>query len=167
MTTNAQDQERERERDRDEEGGFGPFCVRDTLFFEDKVLLPAVSFDIVVRPEETCILHRIIMHRGIAGKLVWEEIRIGAGDHYRRKGSGSCEVFLAEGIPNWTPQKLYMTAEEPLVIRVRNMNERPLKLVGQTIVHRRERAAVKKPVAGKSVIGAMIAGEKKDDADGR
>lgn len=139
------------ESDDDEKGGFGSLCVRDTLFFDDKVMLPGVPFEIIVRPEETCLLHRIIMHRGIAGKLALEEMRLGAGEYYRRRGSGSCEVFLAEGIPNWTPQKLYMTKEEPLVIRVRNMSERPVKLVGQTIVfHRereRERAAVKKPAS--------------------
>lgn len=122
------------------EGRPMPFRIRDQILFHPGDIYPERKYPIIITPSEgrgAARVERIIMHRSIATKLVLEAIV--HGSNIIQHGSGSCEVFLAEGVPNWTPEGIVITKEAPLVLHVFNPTApapgaRPLRVIGNCVV---------------------------------
>lgn len=117
-----------------------PFRMRGMVLFPAGAIHAGEKYPIVIAPREDrgdARVERIVMHRSIATKLILEAVT--HNGVVLMRGSGSCEVFLAENVPNWSPEGVIITAKTPLVIHVFNPAEpapmlRPLRIIGNAVV---------------------------------
>lgn len=129
---------KESDGDEAEVRGEGPFNVRDLILLDEMTIAPGRPAEIVIKPTKyqgRSLIHRIVMHKSVAGKLALTKMMIGERDI--TKGSGSCEIFLVE-VPNYTPQKIYIEEDRPFRLFVVNRNTVPLNVVGEVCIFRRE-----------------------------
>lgn len=116
------------------------FTKRNVLPFKPGTIQRGIPNALVqtieVEPEVECLVQRIVMHASIAKRLVL--VQILAGDTPKTpSGSGSCEIFMYD-IPNWTPDEIIISPKNPLIILVRNWDDRPYKIVGSVVVLQEE-----------------------------
>lgn len=115
------------------------YKVRNILFFTPGEIpahsehYPSKTFTIEVMPVVECLVQRIVMHASIAKRLALKQILVGQRP-VTPAGNGSCEIFLYD-VPNWTPSRMVITPERPLLIIVKNWDDRPYKTAGSVVVY--------------------------------
>lgn len=111
------------------------YTIRDLIFFPNLVVEAGGGRQtITITPKERVLLGRIFFHKTLAENVALE--RFAVGERTIARGAGSAEVFLAT-IPNWTPQKIFLDKDNPLILVVHNGRNFPLRTTGSVVVFKK------------------------------
>lgn len=125
-----------------------PFRIRGMVLFPAAAIAAQTRFGITIIPVKDrgdAYLERIVFQRPCAQRLILEGITVGGMEIVRGPlgGAGTCEVFLAENVPNWTPEGIVLRHDKPMIIHVFNPaaavnpSASLIRLAGQCVVRYR------------------------------